>query len=139
MTVRPILYPAILYDDAPAAIAFLIDAFGFAELSRHADGALVHNCQLVLDGNIVMASSAQRDGRGTLNMGPVRACSGLSPICLCFYVVDPDAHHARAAAACARILHPPEDYPFGGRGYSALDPEGIPWTFGNYDPFAALN
>jgi uncharacterized glyoxalase superfamily protein PhnB len=139
MTARPILYPAILYDDAPAAIRFLIAAFGFAQLSIHADGDLVHNCQLVLDGNIVMASSAQRQGRDALGMGSVRAAGGLSPICLCFYLPDPDAHHARALAAGARITSPPENYPFGGRGYGALDHEGLPWNFGNYDPFAALN
>jgi uncharacterized glyoxalase superfamily protein PhnB len=139
MTARPILFPAILYEDAPGAIRFLIDAFGFTQLSIHADGALVHNCQLVLDGNIVMASSAQRDSRATLGMGAMRQTGGLSPICLCLYIADPDAHHARAAAAGARIVRPPEDYPFGGRGYSALDREGLPWNFGNYDPFAALN
>ena len=30
----------------------------------------------------------------------------------------------------------PEDQPYGGRLYSALDPEGHLWNFGSYDPYA---
>jgi uncharacterized glyoxalase superfamily protein PhnB len=54
------------------------------------------------------------------------------------YVVveDPDAHHARAVAAGAKVVMPLEDKDYGGRGYSARDLEGHVWSFGNYDPLA---
>jgi uncharacterized glyoxalase superfamily protein PhnB len=44
-------------------------------------------------------------------------------------VEDADAHHARAAAAGAKILSEPEDFPYGERQYNAEDPAGHRWTF----------
>jgi uncharacterized glyoxalase superfamily protein PhnB len=54
------------------------------------------------------------------------------------YVVvsDPDAHCARAKAAGAKIVMSLSDKEYGGRDYTARDPEGNIWTFGNYDPWA---
>ena len=40
-----------------------------------------------------------------------------------------NAHHARAAEAGAKIISEPEDYPYGERQYSAVDPGGHRWTF----------
>lgn len=44
-------------------------------------------------------------------------------------VDDVDTHRARAAAAGARILGPPTDYPYGERQYSAQDLGGHHWRF----------
>jgi uncharacterized glyoxalase superfamily protein PhnB len=44
-------------------------------------------------------------------------------------VPDVDAHFARAAAAGAEIVSPPQTYPFGERQYSARDVGGHRWTF----------
>jgi uncharacterized glyoxalase superfamily protein PhnB len=50
-------------------------------------------------------------------------------------VVDEvDAHFARAKAAGAEIIREPEDQDYGGRDYSARDPEGNVWSFGTYAP-----
>jgi uncharacterized glyoxalase superfamily protein PhnB len=51
-------------------------------------------------------------------------------------VTDVDAHHDRAVAAGAKVVYPPTDQDYGGRNYSALDPEGNIWHFGDYDPWA---
>jgi uncharacterized glyoxalase superfamily protein PhnB len=51
-------------------------------------------------------------------------------------VADPDAHFARAKAAGAQILMELTDQDYGGRDYTARDPEGHIWTFGSYDPWA---
>lgn len=40
-----------------------------------------------------------------------------------------DAHHARAAAAGARVLEEPSPSPFGERHYSVADLEGRVWWF----------
>ena len=55
------------------------------------------------------------------------------------YIVidDVDAHAERARAAGAEIIVEPEDQDYGGRVYSARDPEGYVWSFGSYDPWAA--
>jgi uncharacterized glyoxalase superfamily protein PhnB len=44
-------------------------------------------------------------------------------------VEDADVHHEQAAAAGARIVSPPTDYPYGERQYTAEDPGGHRWTF----------
>jgi uncharacterized glyoxalase superfamily protein PhnB len=44
-------------------------------------------------------------------------------------VEDVDSHYARARQGGARILRPPEDFPYGERAYSAEDLEGHRWTF----------
>lgn len=41
-------------------------------------------------------------------------------------VTDPEAIHERLAAAGARVTGPPTDKPWGGRGFTAFDPEGMP-------------
>jgi uncharacterized glyoxalase superfamily protein PhnB len=51
-------------------------------------------------------------------------------------VEDVDGHHDRAVAAGAKVVYPLTDEPYGGRGYSCLDPEGNLWNFGSYDPWA---
>ena len=51
-------------------------------------------------------------------------------------VEDVDAHPKRARAAGAEIIRDPRDEDYGGRGYSARDPEGNVWSFGSYDHWA---
>jgi uncharacterized glyoxalase superfamily protein PhnB len=49
------------------------------------------------------------------------------------YLADPDAHHARAQAAGARIVQLLYDTPWA-RAYYALDLEGFLWGFSTYKP-----
>jgi len=136
------MIPCLRYEDAPAAILFLCDAFGFlphAIYTDEEDQRIIQHAQLVLDGNMIMLGSMRHDEAEERYgwMSPKDA----SGITMCVYVVidDPDAHHAAAMAAGAEIIEPPHDnegYP--GRGYDARDPEGHVWSFGSYDPFAAV-
>jgi uncharacterized glyoxalase superfamily protein PhnB len=140
MPVRPAIIPILRYDDAPAAILFLCDAFGFLPHAVHLDDddhRIVHHAQLVLDGNMIMLASST-DGEVAERYGWMSPAEA-EGITMSLYVVvgDPDAHYATAAAAGAAIITPPHDnegYP--GRGYDARDPEGQVWSFGSYDPFA---
>lgn len=134
------LIPCLRYDDAPAAILFLCDAFGFEPRAIHADDedqTLIHHAQLVLGAAMVMLSSdvpgPVRDRYRWLTPAEAGGITG----CVYAVVSDLDAHHARAVAAGAEIVTAPHDnegYP--GRGYDARDPEGNLWSFGSYDPFA---
>ncbi len=114
------LIPSIRYADAPAAIDFLCNAFGFerhAVFADEADPKLIHHAQLVLDGGMIEA--------------------GGTTMTLYVYVPDPDAHCAQARAGGAEIIAEPHDndgYP--GRGYAARDSESHIWSFGSYDPWA---
>ena len=45
-------------------------------------------------------------------------------------------HYAQAKAEGAEIVDELETMDYGGSGYSARDPEGHLWSFGDYDPWA---
>ncbi len=132
------IIPCLNYKDAPAAITFLCAAFGFERhlVAEGAAGEIVH-AQLVLGDAMVMLASAG-DQPGVFRMVPPQAAGGLVTCCLVMVVPDPDAHHARAAAAGAEIILAPHDNDYGGRGYECFDCEGNFWSFGSYDPFAAF-
>ena len=123
------LYPSLTYDDAPAAIEWLCRAFGFTKrlVVPGPDGSVIHS-ELSLGNGVVMVSSPKpEDGRRS----PAR---GGAAQCLSGCVADPDAHHATAIAAGARVVRELRDEDYGSRGYMALDPEGHVWYFGDYRP-----
>lgn len=133
------LIPCLRYDDAPAAIDFLCDAFGFARHAVYADPddpSIVHHAQLTLDGGMVMLGSAGPGDVTDLFRWKTAKDAGGITICISAYVADPDAHHATAKAAGAEIVTEPHDNPgYPGRSYDARDPEGNVWNFGSYDPW----
>ena len=140
MPLHHALIPCLRYRDAPAAIQFLCDAFGFERHVVYADpddAAIVHHAQLTLDGNMIMLGSARGGESEELYRWKTPADAGGVTMAVCAVVDDPDAHHARALAAGAEIIRGPRDndgYP--GRAYDARDTEGNVWNFGSYDPFA---
>lgn len=139
MPVTPAIIPCLRYADAPAAIDFLCDAFGFARHAVHADpddATLIHHAQLVRNGQMVMLSSARPSPYAEGAPMTTVALAGGNTQAPYVTVDDVDAHAARAKAAGADIFMPPVDQDYGGRGYSARDPEGNAWSFGDYDPFA---
>ena len=138
MTTRSTIIPGLRYQDAPAAIDFLCDAFGFHRHAVYADDAdpsIIHHAQLTLEGGMVMLGSARFDAN-PYGWKTARELGGVTT-CICVVVADADAHHDNAKAAGAEIIVPPHDndgYP--GRGYDARDPEGNVWSMGTYDPWA---
>jgi uncharacterized glyoxalase superfamily protein PhnB len=128
--------PALQYQDAPAAIAFLCKAFGFEKMAVYeGEGGTIEHAQLTLGNGMVMLGSAKDTDYGKLLVRP-RAAGGVTMSVYCI-VGDPDAHFARAKAAGAEIMREPETQDYGGRDYTCRDPEGHVWTFGTYDPWAA--
>jgi uncharacterized glyoxalase superfamily protein PhnB len=130
------IVPSLGYDDAPGAIEFLQTAFGFAKHAVHAnpDGTIAH-AELRLGPNFIMLGSTRDDAPAWTSRSP-RQLGGVTGG---IYIVlerdeDVDAHHARASAAGAKIIRAPESPDYGGRGYSAQDPEGHHWSFGSYRP-----
>jgi uncharacterized glyoxalase superfamily protein PhnB len=128
------IIPCLRYRDAPAAIEFLCNAFGFERQAVYPDdeGGIAH-AQLTLGQSMIMLGSHREDGFGALQVVPD------GPVTQSAYVVvaDADAHHARAVAAGAVVVLPLQTEDYGGRGYSCRDPEGHVWNFGTYDPWAA--
>jgi uncharacterized glyoxalase superfamily protein PhnB len=120
----PSIYPIVRYDDAPAALRFLQQAFGLEADEVHEEQGLVAHALVGWKEDLVMVSS-RRPGGDFFDLGPC---------CLYVAVDDPDAHHDRAKAAGAEILMPLTDQSYGSREYAARDPEGNVWCFGTYRP-----
>ena len=129
------IVPSLRYRDAPAAVEWLSEAFGFEKhlVVPGEDGTIAH-AQLVFGNGMIMLGSARDDEFGRLQQ-PLDAPD--SSVSQSAYVIvnDVDAHHARASAAGARVVMPPEDQDYGGRLYACRDPEGNLWNFGSYDPW----
>ncbi len=130
--------PTLRYKNAPAAIDWLCQVFGFA---RHAvytqpDGSIAH-AELTLGGGMVMLGSEKDDeyGRGFGSPSELGAETRSAYI----VVSDADAVYARAQATGAIIARPLQDTPYGSREFSVKDPEGHSWSVGTYDPWATHN
>jgi len=124
------IHPSLTYDDAPAAIEWLCRAFGFTRrfVVPGPDNRVEHS-ELSLGTGVVMVSSPKAEDR---RVSP-KTLAGVAQA-LSVFVADPDAHHAVAVAAGARVIRPLQTEDYGARGYMALDPEGHVWYFGNYRP-----
>ena len=124
------IYPTLRYRDAKAAIALLVEAFGFAEkaVTTNDDGAIAHAELSWPDpggpGGVVMIGTAGT-GSDLYDTGRVVTYLALD---------DPDAHYKRAAAAGVEIVMELTDQPYGSREYAARDAEGNVWCFGTYRP-----
>lgn len=137
---RAAVIPCMRYRDAPAAIEWLCQVFGFERhaVYPNADGSIAH-AQLTLGHGMVMLGSVmppqQATPWGTLIKQPdeVGGTETQSPYLV---VADADTVYARARAAGARIVLDIKDEDYGGRGFSCLDLEGHLWSVGTYDPWA---
>ena len=128
------IVPALRYADAPAAIDWLCQAFGFTThlVVPGPDGTIAH-AQLTFGNGMIMLGSARDDDYGALIAQPrdIGAAVTQAPYVI---VDDADAHCRRARAAGAEIVMDVADQPKGGRPYSCRDLEGHLWNFGTYDP-----
>ena len=129
------IIPTMRYHDAPAAIEWLCEAFGFERrlVVPGEDGSIAH-AQLTLGGGMIMLGSARDDEFG----GLVKTAREVGANTQSAYIVveEIDEHYQRARAQGAEIVMEIADQDFGGRLYSAVDPEGYLWNFGSFDPWA---
>lgn len=124
------VWPTLVYVDAPAAIRFLVDVFGFEAVLvvPGEDDSVVEHAQLRWpEGGGVMLGTANRPGN-VFSERPLGAAST--------YVVTDDldrVHESATAAGCPVVRElRVEDYGGGSRGFSVRDPEGNIWSFGDY-------
>lgn len=125
------LYPCLSYRDANAAIAFLVEAFGFEEVAvyRGEDGQVQH-AELALGTCIVMIGSERAD------LGWVSpATAGMRTMSISVYWPhDLAAQLARATAVGATVTRPLQPTAYGSMEFSVRDPEGNEWHWGTYRP-----
>ncbi|MGY0233722.1 VOC family protein [Longispora urticae] len=121
------VWPGLRYADAPAALDFLVRAFGFVETARY-PGA---------EPNSIGHAELRWPAGGGVMLGSVRADSvirDLSAGAGSVYVVadDVDALFDRALAAGATVVRELKEEEYGSRGFTVRDPEGVYWSFGTY-------
>jgi len=109
-SVVPFLHPSA----ARKQIAFLKEAFGAAEMAVFEHG-----------GRVVHA--AVRIGDAVLEMGEPEDRSAMPHGGFFVRVEDVDAAYARALAAGAQAVRPPDDIPYGYRSGIVRDAEGYLW------------
>jgi uncharacterized glyoxalase superfamily protein PhnB len=124
------IYPALTYQDANAAIAWLVHVFGFEEqlVVRNDDGTVAHAELSCGPGIIMLGGPKPARGWRSPRELPGRHQS------LYVTVDDVDGHYARAQAAGAEILWAPKDTDYGSREYAARDLDGHDWSLGTYRP-----
>jgi uncharacterized glyoxalase superfamily protein PhnB len=131
------IMPTLRYRNAPAAIDWLCQVFGF---ERHAvytnpDGTIAH-AELTNGGGMIMLGSGKDDeyGRGFKTPAELGNMETRST-----YIVVPDADavFVRAQAAGGKIVRQIQNTDYGSREFSVKDPEGHSWSVGTYDPWTA--
>ena len=122
---RQRIVPMLAYRDAPAAIDFLCEAFGFEEAFRlDMDDGTIGHAELSF-GDAVVCLATCWDEAGFAS--PAEISKRHSQVQV--YVDDLEAHHARAREAGATITAEPQDQFYGAKTYRATDPEGHWWIF----------
>jgi len=123
------VWPILAFRDAPAAMAFLVDAFGFEQQAvycREDDASVVEHAELrwPLGGGIMCGTAGKDDSA----FG--RRAAGNDSV----YVVydDPDTLFERATARGAEVVRGLADEDYGSRGFTVRDPDGNLWSFGTY-------
>lgn len=131
------IVPCMRYRDAPAAIEWLCQTFGFEKhlVVPNEDGTIAH-AQLSFGNGMIMLGSALKDETefGRLMKQPDEIGGGTTQS-VYVIVTDADAVYASAKAGGARIAMEIRDEDYGGRGFSCHDLGGHLWTFGTYDPW----
>jgi len=124
------------YRNAPAAIEWLCQAFGFEKhLVVPGETDTIAHAQLTWGNGMMMLGSA-RDNEFAKFIKQPDEIDGFETQCAYVFVEDADAHYARALAGGAKIVREIADADYGGRGYSCRDLEGHLWSFGSYNPWS---
>ena len=132
------IIPTLRYEDAPKAIEWLCDMFGFeARLVVPGDDGLIVHAQLRNGKSMIMLGSAQnRNEYGDLLRQPaeIGGIQTQSP-----YLVIPDEEmnplYNKLKKHDVRIAMEIREEDYGGQFFACYDPEGHLWNFGSYNPF----
>ncbi len=133
---RSTIMPTLRYKNAPAAIDWLCQVFGFARHAVYAnpDGSIGH-AELSLGGGMIMLGSEKNDEYGRGFKTPTEV--GVETRSAYIVVQDADAVYARAQAAGGKVVRPLQNTDYGSREFTVKDPEGHSWSVGTYNPWAA--
>jgi PhnB protein len=130
--------PMLAYENGPAAMDWLVKAFGFKELDRRVEGGRLTHGELDTGGGVVMLATPSVHYHGPKKHREecevARAWHDVPYIIdgVLVYVDDVASHFERAQAAGATMLSRLE-----GKRYRAEDIEGHRWMFMQSDSLDA--
>ena len=136
------LIPSTRYRDCAAALDFITRVLGLQEHAvYHSEDGEIQHVQIRLGAGLMMFGPGQPDSPFEACMADPAEIGGRETTTI--YAVEPDAQALRARwdrvqAAGARVLLALTDQPYGGASFTVADPEGHIWSFGDYDPRAAV-
>ncbi len=114
----------VVYQDLPAALAWLTKAFGFTEHFRYGAPDDPSGAQVIFGKAVIMLQGPR--GRSS----PAQLGFGTQSLTL--FVEDVDAHYANAKSAGAKIVEEPHETEYGEYQYAALDLDGHHWLFSRH-------
>ncbi|HEY4398185.1 MAG TPA: VOC family protein [Acidimicrobiia bacterium] len=120
----------LVFDDAPAAIAFYQDAFGAIvpiEPHKAPDGKVVHSEIRIGDSVVYLTDEGEdRNGVAPSSVG------GVVTAVMALNVPDVDALWERAVAAGCEVVYPLADQFYGDRAGRLRDPFGHQWMLSTH-------
>jgi len=124
------VWPVLAYRDAPAAMAFLSEAFGFEKrvaYARDDDPTVIEHAEMrwAGSGGLMLGTAGKDDS--------VFGQRSAGNDCVYVDCDDPDALFERAVATGAEVVRGLTDEDYGSRGFTVRDPEDNLWSFGTYD------
>ena len=119
------IIPYLAYADAPAAVEFLCNAYGFeAGLQIDMGNGTLGHAELHLGDNVVFLATAFAE----MTQASPKDLTGVHGQVM-VYVDDVDAHYEHAKAAGTTITEEIADQFYGDRSYRTVDLEGHHWIF----------
>lgn len=137
----PWLMPYLIVKDSDAALDFYQRAFGFTKrMAMPGPNGKTMHAELNWHDAVIMIGTPMEERPDFPHKTP--AATGVaSPIVPYLYCDDVDALYARATAAGAAGLKPPQDMFYGDRVCTLKDPDGYWWNFAtnvaDFDPSKA--
>jgi uncharacterized glyoxalase superfamily protein PhnB len=134
---RSTIIPCLRYRNAPAAIEWLCEVFGFEKHAVYTndDGTIAH-AELRHGGGMVMLGSVLPEetefGKQIKQPDEIGSFETQSPYVV---VADVDALYQKVKSAGGEIVIDIKDQSYGSRDFSCRDLEGRLWNFGTYDPW----
>lgn len=122
---NPTVWLTLQAHDAPSLIDYYLGTLGFVLAARYGAGRKVDHAQLNWP-----------EGSGGVMLGSHKPGSDCSrePGTAGGYVVtaDPTGLYARLRQRKADFARPLHETPYGAKDFTVCDPEGNPWSFGDY-------
>lgn len=134
---RATVIPSLRYRDAPKAIEWLCQTFGFEKqlIVPNDDGTIAHAQLSFGNGMVMLGSVLEKETEfGRLIKQPDEI-GGFETQSAYVVVSDADEIYRRAKTAGAEIVIEIKDEDYGGRVFSCRDLEGHLWNIGSYDPW----